>query len=371
MKEINIGNKITAKRREKGITQGELASYIGVSKASVSKWETGQSYPDITFLPQLATYFNISIDELIGYSPQMSKEDIKMLYRRLAKSFAREPWEKIMAECRAIIKKYYSCWPLLFEMAVLLVNHHMLAGDEETRQEILEEACRLCQRIIDESEDIWLVEKTMSFQAVCYIALKEPKAVLDLLEDSIRPLRPNYEILAQAYQMLGNGEKAVEMLQISLYQYLLALIGVFPGYLVACGGDDDKREEILRRALSVASIFNVDRLQPNAMIQIYLTAATLYGQKKDSAKTLAMLEKYTDICCMDFSCFSLEGDDFFDKIDDWLADLTLGANPPREERLIKEDMYNIVVGNPVFAFLAEEPQYKKMLTRLKRNQGGN
>ncbi|WP_419762087.1 helix-turn-helix domain-containing protein, partial [Bacillus mobilis] len=39
--------------------------YNGITKASVSKWETGQSYPDITFLPLLASYFNISIDELI------------------------------------------------------------------------------------------------------------------------------------------------------------------------------------------------------------------------------------------------------------------------------------------------------------------
>jgi transcriptional regulator with XRE-family HTH domain len=49
MKEINIAKTIITKRKEKGITQDELAAYIGVSKASVSKWETAQSYPDITF----------------------------------------------------------------------------------------------------------------------------------------------------------------------------------------------------------------------------------------------------------------------------------------------------------------------------------
>jgi transcriptional regulator with XRE-family HTH domain len=43
MKEINIAKTIVSKRREKGITQDELAEYIGVSKASVSKWETGGS----------------------------------------------------------------------------------------------------------------------------------------------------------------------------------------------------------------------------------------------------------------------------------------------------------------------------------------
>ena len=66
MKELNIGKTIVTKRREKGLTQEDLAAYIGVSKASVSKWETGQSYPDITLLPQLGAYFNISIDELMG-----------------------------------------------------------------------------------------------------------------------------------------------------------------------------------------------------------------------------------------------------------------------------------------------------------------
>ena len=51
MNELNIAKTLVLKRKEKGITQEELAAYIGVSKASVSKWETGQSYPDITFLP--------------------------------------------------------------------------------------------------------------------------------------------------------------------------------------------------------------------------------------------------------------------------------------------------------------------------------
>lgn len=64
MKELNLSNILVKKRKEKGITQDQLAAYIGVSKASVSKWETGQSYPDITFLPQLAAYFNMSVDEL-------------------------------------------------------------------------------------------------------------------------------------------------------------------------------------------------------------------------------------------------------------------------------------------------------------------
>lgn len=79
MRDLNIGKCIIHKRKEKGITQEQLANYIGVSKASVSKWESGLSYPDIVLLPELATYFNISVDELLGYSLQLTKEDIKKL----------------------------------------------------------------------------------------------------------------------------------------------------------------------------------------------------------------------------------------------------------------------------------------------------
>ncbi len=106
MKEINIAKVLVKKRREKGTTQDELANYIGVSKASVSKWETGQSYPDVTFLPQLAAYFNISIDELMDYKPQMAKEEIRKLYRRLSSDFASKPFDTVMEDCHQIIKKF-------------------------------------------------------------------------------------------------------------------------------------------------------------------------------------------------------------------------------------------------------------------------
>lgn len=104
MKEINIAKVLVNMRKEKGITQDELAGYIGVSKASVSKWETEQSYPDVTFLPLLASYFNISIDELMDYKPQMSKENIHKLSRRLASDFASKPFDTVIDECKQIIK---------------------------------------------------------------------------------------------------------------------------------------------------------------------------------------------------------------------------------------------------------------------------
>ena len=54
MKEIHLGRILSENRRRKGITQDELAEFMGVSKAAVSKWETESTYPDILLLPRLA-----------------------------------------------------------------------------------------------------------------------------------------------------------------------------------------------------------------------------------------------------------------------------------------------------------------------------
>lgn len=64
---LNISPFIKKKRKELNLTQDELAEKLGVTKASVSKWELARSYPDITLLPSIAEIFNCSVDELLGY----------------------------------------------------------------------------------------------------------------------------------------------------------------------------------------------------------------------------------------------------------------------------------------------------------------
>lgn len=366
MKEINIAATLVLKRKEKGITQDELASYMGISKASVSKWETGQSYPDITLLPQLASYFNISIDELMNYSPQMDKEDIKKLYHQFTSAFVNGPFEDVLKECDDVIKKYYSCFPLLFQMGVLLINHHMLTEDKKRQQSILREAAELFIRIKKESQDIWLSKDATSLEAVCYLMLHQPQEVLNLLGEKIRPMASDDRSVAQAYQVMGNVPKAKEVTQISMFQHLLSLIAATPSYLILNADNSKKSEEILHRALSVVAIYNLEELNTNTMVQIYLAAAHVYCLQGNIEKAINMLQKYADVCTKSFFSYSLHGDSFFDTIDDWFADLDLGANAPRDEKVIKESMLQGVMLNPTFAVLAEEPQYKSIIEALKQ-----
>ncbi|WP_082652213.1 helix-turn-helix domain-containing protein [Gorillibacterium timonense] len=69
MSELRIHEQIAFLRKQKGITQEELAKALGVTNQSVSKWESAICCPDLQLLPNIATYFGITVDELLGYKP--------------------------------------------------------------------------------------------------------------------------------------------------------------------------------------------------------------------------------------------------------------------------------------------------------------
>lgn len=61
-------------RLSKNLTQEDVATYLGITAQSVSKWERGETYPDITFLPALANIFETSVDLLLGMDTIRAEE---------------------------------------------------------------------------------------------------------------------------------------------------------------------------------------------------------------------------------------------------------------------------------------------------------
>jgi len=68
---MNLGYKILELRKQKNITQEELAAELGVTAAAVSKWENGYTLPDILMLSALADFFVVTTDELLGRAREL------------------------------------------------------------------------------------------------------------------------------------------------------------------------------------------------------------------------------------------------------------------------------------------------------------
>jgi transcriptional regulator with XRE-family HTH domain len=364
MKEINIASILIQKRKEKGITQEDLANYIGVSKAAISKWENAQSYPDITLLPLLAAYFNISIDDLIGYSPQLVKEDIQRLYQNLCRDFSTEPFDTVIEKCRDIIKKYYSCFPLLFQMGILYINHSMICEDAIKTNEINEEARQIFHRITEEDNDINLIKQAQIMEGYCYLILNKPEKALEELGEIEQSYMSKDVLLATAYQMTGNEKKAITALQVNIYQNIMNVIGTFPSLFSLYAGQKEKFEDSLERFFMIEKAFDVRNMHPGVVLPIYLSAAQIYLMLDESEKALAMLEQYVDIVVSDIFPLRLKGSDFFDSIDDWLLGLDLGVFPPRNDKTIKQSMISAVTKHPLFQKLDSDVRYKNLIQRL-------
>ncbi|OJV65211.1 MAG: hypothetical protein BGO41_01225 [Clostridiales bacterium 38-18] len=365
MKEINLARILTQKRKEKGLTQDDLASYVGVSKASVSKWETGQSFPDILLLPILATYFNITIDELIGYSPQLDHNSIERLYTEFTEKFVTEPFDNVISEIEQSIRKYYACMLLIYKMAILLTNHFMLASSPEHQSEVLKKIEALCERIKLESDDLKLVNSANSLQAAIYLIQQEPLKVIENLEGILNPTSSDEPILASAYQLLGKTDKAIEILQAGQYNYLMKLIGILPSYALACIGDPMRFNEVVERSLGLIAIFEIAALNPGIAVQTHLAFAQGYMQMGNKEYALDQLEKYTELCTHKLFPIRIKGDAYFNQIEAWFEEIEVRTQAPRSEKVIGMSMIQGLEANPFFAAISEEPRFKSYLEQLK------
>lgn len=74
--DIIIDKNLRRLRGERGNTQEELAAFLTVSPQAVSKWERGESFPDISMLPRLALYYDVSVDDLLGVGELRKNERI-------------------------------------------------------------------------------------------------------------------------------------------------------------------------------------------------------------------------------------------------------------------------------------------------------
>lgn len=364
---LNLSENIIRLRHARKLTQEELADFIGVTKASVSKWENAQSMPDILLLPQLAAFFGVTIDELMGYEAQLSSEQIRRRYGELAKEFATLPFEEALEHTRAMARRYYSCYPFLLQLSILCWNHFMMAGTEERGRQVLKEAVGWCGRILDGCSDVGVCGDALVVKAGLMLHLGKAKEAIEILlpaTDPSRIARQDSALLIQAYQMAGELEDAKSHVQIGQYANLLTLVG-HGGMALSLYGNDMRRcEETIKRTTGVMELFQLERLHPNAAAQFYCQAAIAYASHGDMEKALGFLRKFeTCVHALLDGEILLHGDGYFDLLDAWIERLPLGNMAPRDKGFILQSAQEIL-SHPVFEGLKGNGEFQKIARNL-------
>ncbi len=79
---IKIGSYLQALRKTKGLTQAELAEYFQVSNKTISKWECGESLPEIPLLKALADFYDVTVDEILNGESKARKEITEEVHQK-------------------------------------------------------------------------------------------------------------------------------------------------------------------------------------------------------------------------------------------------------------------------------------------------
>lgn len=140
----NFNERLKKLRREKDLTQENLAEYMGVSPQAVSRWETGAACPDITALPMLASLFGISVDALLGVDEETKLREIGEIVKAAEEKIDRGITEEPIRNLRKGLQKYPNNDQLL---CCLMYGLYVASEDELRCREYDGEILAIAKRI--------------------------------------------------------------------------------------------------------------------------------------------------------------------------------------------------------------------------------
>ncbi|MDO5558931.1 MAG: helix-turn-helix transcriptional regulator [Oscillospiraceae bacterium] len=365
---LKISENLIRLRKLRKVTQEQLADFLGVTKASVSKWETSQSYPDILLLPVIANYFDISVDELIGFQAQLTPAQINKQYVDMSDMFASLDYDEAYSNIRKLVKQYYACYPFLLSAASLLINHLALPDTPEKRNELLNYIGELIDHIENHCSDLYIRNDAMILKNIVLLQLGKAEEVIDMLSQmySHDHLSSNAKaMLTQAYVMNGDKQKAISNSQISLYINLMEVIGNSILILSLESDNIEKCEQTISKINTLNGLYNIELINLNSYLQFQIQAAAFYTQHDEKEKAIGYLKIFTK----DFIKFLsndkfMNGDNYFDSIDEWLDNLPLGGQMPSSRKIIYESTIPVLTG-PFFSKLSDENEYKFLIRQLQ------
>lgn len=218
-----LGENLKKLRRDKDLTQEELAEILNVSAQSISRWETNMGYPDIELLPALANFFGVSIDYLLGVDLYQKQERINDICNQIMECKRKGNREEAIKIAREGIKEYPNDFQILHLLASCLFNY---GKNPEERSENQNEVIEICENILSGCHD-----------------------------DSIRQFASM--LLCYTYPQSGRLEKAIELAN-KMPTYFITSNEILKNILK----DDEKKKHVQGNFISILQLIvrNVEEL---------------------------------------------------------------------------------------------------------------
>jgi len=297
MDKLSIGEVIYKLRKEKGITQEQLAGFIGVSTAAVSKWESGISYPDITLLPVLATFFNVSIDQLLNFKIELSDEEVMKIFSECEALFSSSHMDEAIEKSKKYILKYPTSYYLKLRIGFLFNMYSWKENSEEKSMNMINHAIKLFEDVAQNCSKEELVEQALFQLGALYPSIDEEDKGIEALNKIRKSQVDPNDILASIYTQKGEIKKARELLQSKLFKSIFDIsmecMGLANSYM-----KDEKDLNMIEKyynlSINVKKAFSSEENSVLGLSTEYLHFARVYLQFNEKEKAMEQLHEMVE-----------------------------------------------------------------------------
>lgn len=285
---MQTGEVIRNYRKQKNMTQEEMARRLGVTAPAVNKWENGNSLPDITLLAPIARLLGVSLEELLSFREELTEEEIRAMLRELGDRMKRDGYDSAFHWAKEKIQEYPGSERLILWMAQTLTAYRITEKPENPEQYDADICGWLEQSLTGGTEEnrrsaansLFL----FYFQKGQY---EKAEGYLDFLSDQ----NPEKKRLrGTVYEKTGRTEEAWKAYEELLYSYYTMVSLVLHNLysLALSQGDREKARYLTEKQVQTARLFDMG--QYNA-IAPELELAVL---EKDERSCLEILEQLLD-----------------------------------------------------------------------------
>ena len=208
-----LSNKIYELRKNKNISQEELAEILNTSRQAISKWERGEASPDIDKLKDLATYFNVSIDYLLEYD--LESISVNNFINRLQKAMENKQYDISEEEIKMIVLKNSNNFSLLLYVVYYLFESKSL--------DLITEYTFKCIKIFQPNNSFGVtIDELKRIVVLSYVMKEEYLLAKNYIEEQGIT---NCDIeLAECEINLGNVDKTNEIVSKTFLKSIITLI---------------------------------------------------------------------------------------------------------------------------------------------------
>lgn len=350
---LSIGNIIYKLRKERGITQENLANAVGVSTAAVSKWETGNAYPDITLLSPIARYLETTVDFLLAFESNLTDEEVMEIYNKCCKKIMEEPFEKALKYYKEYLKQYPNSIKLKFRLGTMLQQYVIYAGSEENAEKMVKLAIGLLEECIEEDEGE-IKEVSLCVLSGLYMMLDRNEEAVEVTKQIKKTLVDPDIMLSSIYYKMGKIEESKKIDQTRLYSKISEISNILIG-LAGKAKDEENYEYALELAEIHNKIISLFELQDIMLQSNYLVCADIYSKLKNEEKTLDYLEKIASNIDIITKMKEINEIKYFNL-------LSTSKNVFSKDYL--EQSIKLILQEDRYDFVKDTERYKKLLSKI-------